>query len=123
MHISEWCHSDSPHRMSAEDLDSEHDMRLKVAAAFARGAVAAVLSTCLAATKEGTSSEEKKQRYLPAKAADTHRTRKRGRDLGAVPPYAGIDGRVTGNTFSKSHGPVAPAEVGQVSPLAFPVMA
>ena len=96
-------------------------MRLQVAAAFARGAAGAVMGTCLAATKEGMYLEEKKQCYLAAKAAVTHQNRKRGHDdLGAVPCPAGIDGRVTGNTFSNSHGTVAPAEVGQVSSPCFP---
>ncbi|CAL5229038.1 g12286 [Coccomyxa viridis] len=81
----------------------------QVAAVFALGAAGAVMGTRFAATKESMYSDEKKQRYLAAKAADTHRTRLYD-DLGAVPWPAGIDGRVIGNTFSKSHGTVAPAE-------------
>ena len=90
------------------------DVRLQVAAAFALGAAGVVMGTRFAATKESMYSDKKKQRYLAAKAADTHRTRLYD-DLGAVPWPAGIDGRVIGNTFSRSHGTVAPAEVSHVS--------
>ena len=85
----------------------------QVAAALALGAVGAVMGTRFAATKESMYSAEKKQRYLTAKAADTHRTRLYD-DLGAMGWPAGIDGRTISNTFSTSHGFVAPAEVGLV---------
>ncbi len=99
-----------------QEFDNDRQCALQVAAVFALGAAGAVMGTRFAATKESMYSDEKKQRYLAAKAADTHRTRLYD-DLGAVPWPAGIDGRVIGNTFSKSHGTVAPAEVSQVSPL------
>ena len=84
-----------------------------MAAALALGAAGAVMGTRFAATRESMYSEEKKQRYLSAKASDTHRTRLYD-DLGAVAWPAGVDGRTISNTFSTSHGNVAPAEVGQV---------
>ncbi len=93
------------------------NLRPQVAAAFALGAAGVVMGTRFAATKESMYSDEKKQRYLAAKAADTHRTRLYD-DLGAVPWPAGIDGRVISNTFSRSHGTVAPAEVSRVSIVA-----
>ena len=85
-------------------------VHLQVAAALALGATGAVMGTRFAATKESMYSEEKKQRYLAAKAADTHRTRLYD-DLGAVPWPTIVDARTIGNTFSRTHGTVAPAEV------------
>lgn len=88
---------------------------LQVAAALALGAAGAVMGTRFAATRESMYSKEKKQRYLAATAADTHRTRLYD-DLGTMPWPAGVDGRTIRNTFSTSHGSVAPAEVSQLGP-------
>jgi len=68
------------------------------------------MGTRFAVTNESMLSEEKKQRYLAAKAADTQRTRLFD-DLGPVDWPTGVDGRVIGNTFSNTHGTIAPAEV------------
>jgi len=68
------------------------------------------MGTRFAVTNESMLSEEKKRRYLAAKAADTQRTRLFD-DLGPVDWPTGVDGRVIGNTFSNTHGTVAPAEV------------
>ena len=86
---------------------------MQLAAVMALGAAGAVMGTRFAATRESMYSVEKKQRYLAAKAADTHRTRIYD-DLGSIPWPTGIDGRTISNTFSSTHGSVAPAEVGQM---------
>ena len=92
---------------------------LQVAAVLALGAAGAVMGTRFAATKESMYSEAKKQRYLAATAADTHRTRLYD-DLGSVAWPAGVDSRTIGNTFSRTHGTVAPKEVSSPSQMLGP---
>ena len=85
-------------------------MSLQVAAALALGAPGVVIGTRFAVTTESMLSDEKKQRYVAAKAADTRRTRLYD-DLGSLNWPKGIDGRIIGNDFSNRHGTAAPVEV------------
>ena len=81
-----------------------------MAAALALGAPGVVIGTRFAVTTESMLSDEKKQRYVAAKAADTRRTRLYD-DLGSLNWPKGIDGRIIGNDFSNRHGTAAPVEV------------
>ena len=85
-------------------------MSLQVAAALALGAPGVVIGTRLAVTMESMLSDEKKQRYVAAKAADTMRTQLYD-DLGNRNWPKEYDGRIIRNDFSERHGTAAPVEV------------
>ena len=74
------------------------------------GAAGAVMGTRFVATKESLYTEEKKLRYLSAKAVDTHRSSLHDQ-LGTVEQPQGIDGRLISSAFTSAYGTKAPTDV------------